>query len=126
MTVYCVVWLGPMVLLSVQALAGADLRCVNYCPQAGWYNSCMVSKGASQTTKFAAGSAKMGKRWQKRKNAPTLDLPDEMRKNHTTRRRTQSKSQAPHLAPFFSYYPPVLGPGGCKYKRKLRQWTSPL
>ena len=32
---------------------------------------------------------------------PILDLPDKMRKNHTT-------VPAPHPAPFFSYYPPVV------------------
>ena len=31
-------------------------------------------------------------------------LPDEVRKNHTTRLRTQSKSPAPHPVLFFSYY----------------------
>ena len=36
---------------------GADLRCVHFCPQASWYDSCTVSKRASQITKFAAGSA---------------------------------------------------------------------
>ena len=71
-----------MVQSPVQALAGADLRCVNYCPQAGWYDSCTVSKRASQTTKFAAGSAQTERQWWKVKKARTLDLPDEMTKNY--------------------------------------------
>ena len=55
-------WLMLMVQSPVQALAGVDLGCVlcNYCPQAGWCDSCTVSKRDSQTTKFAAGSAQTG------------------------------------------------------------------
>ena len=49
----CVVRLGPIVW-------GPTLRCVNYCPQAGWYDSFTASKHASQATKFAAGSAQTG------------------------------------------------------------------
>ena len=52
-------------------------------------------------------------------NAMTLDLPDEIRKNHTTHRRTKSKSAAPHPAPFSSYYPPALDPGGFKKKKNF-------
>ena len=115
---------GPMVRLRFKSQLGADLRCVNYCPQAGWYDSCTGSKRASQTTKFAAGSAQTERQWRKVKNARTLDLPDEMTKNYTTRQRTKSKSPAPHPAPFFSYYPPVLGRGDSKYKKKIYHPSS--
>ena len=45
----------------VQASAGDRFKVFNYCPPAGWYDSCTVSKRASQTTKFAAGSAQIGR-----------------------------------------------------------------
>ena len=57
-----------------------------------------------------------GRRWRKRKNAMILDLSDKMGKKLTTRRRT--KSQAPQLAPFSPTIHLLLGPGGCKKKKK--------
>ena len=45
-----------------------------------------------------------------------LDLSDKMGKKLTTRRRT--KSQAPQLAPSSPTIHLLLGPGGCKKKKK--------
>ena len=40
-----------------------------YCPQAGWYDFCTISKRASQMTRF--GSAQIGSRRRTDKKAPT-------------------------------------------------------
>ena len=108
----CVVWLGPVV-RSPRRFKPCLARSCQYTRSPSFLFR-TVSKRASQTTKFAAGSEQTKRRWRKRNNAPTPDLTDEMRKKHTTRWRTKSKSPAPHPAPFFSYVSPALGPGGCQ------------
>ena len=120
-----VVWLGPMVQSPVQASAGADLRCVNYCPQAGWYDSCTVSKHASQTTEFAGGSAQAGRRWRKCKNAPHWICQMKWRKTiPPAEGQSPSHQHLIQYLPFFSYYPYVLGTGDCKKKSFINSSVS--
>ena len=121
----CVVWLGPMVRMCVQVLARADLRCVNYCPQAGWYNFCTDSEHwACRSGDYICSwvSADWTEMAEEQK-CFTLDLPHKMGKSLTTCRRTKSKSPAPHLTPFsptvHTIHACFIRPGVlyCKYKK---------
>ena len=64
------------------------------------------------------GQAQTGRRQWKCINTLTLDLPDEMSRNLTTPQRTKDTTTSPNI---FSYCPPVLDPGGCKYIEKKEE-----
>ena len=69
----------------------SELACMRVVitPETGKYSFRTFSYKASRGLIHAHRNLSCGRRWQKRKNAPTLDLPDE-RQNLTTCRRTGS------------------------------------